>query len=180
MPLLKHPHKLWGGGFSVRLPDLSPDGVKKTIWLDSSKVRVVPDHQEVFTALDTEDALIFEILSNASTRCRATDIALEEWMTDLNIAAGNYSSRGFKVHDRTDLTLETLRKNFTWSGVRGFECGVAVVEIDTDTILGVGYVRLPTSDSEVLITWNKMNLQYRSLLEEMVQSLVCMDWDLFV
>lgn len=49
--------ELYGGALQAEVPDC---------FVDASKVRVIPDHQEVFTDVDTDQCVIIELLSMAT------------------------------------------------------------------------------------------------------------------
>ncbi len=141
----------------MRLVDLYGGAMKASLpprFFDASNVRHVPDHQEVFTDSNTDQALIFEIVSHVSDvpDAEAAGFHFRE------IAATNDSLDQMQIAEIINLTpghLPSLRSphNLFASAAVGLQSVSKFRETARNTVkVFVATLRIPSISTEILVS----------------------------
>ena len=123
-------------------------------FFDASMVREVPDSQEVFCNLDTDQSLIVEILEREASRADGFD-ALSYFAQDLAEANGANSTIPFDpTAVRTYPVHEQMRSHVSYCGSLSFVQRISKFRESAanDVLVIVGLVRLPNVASDILIS----------------------------
>jgi len=137
--------QLYGGAAEMYLP---------AGFFDASMVREVPDSQEVFCNLDTDQSLIVEILEHEASRADGFE-ALSYFAQDLAEANGASGSISFDPSTvRAYPVAEPMRARVSYCGSISFIQRISKFReaAQNDVLIIVGVVRIPSVNSDILIS----------------------------
>lgn len=170
------PRTLWGGAVECAVP---PN------WNDVSDVRPVPDHQEIFTHPNADQALIFEIVEHDEG---VSDAECGEHLFK-DAAVGNEATAA-SIAGVTQLGPEEVPGLHGESGYRCLVAGQQTLRrgggpTTVDVLMAV--LRLPRVNSDLAVTLTTPHAvpaaaaaaNAEQLMREVLRSLKVLDWSLF-